>query len=293
MIKFLLGFPLLCFAASSSASHFDWKTDTLNWARNFWGPAASMALVKGGSALSDWCEEHFTESAELENPVGTTVQTGCSQIANLSHWGTFHHLVWHVVDAFPVGENSLAAYVWASVSLNDCHTSAPILQLLVFEGDKVASAKSYWDLDKLCGTSQPWNSGSNALDFIRGQYAQLDAAYNTAGAEMLTRLVGNTFISLDGKIRGPRAPEGIAASDFIRRIAKLGITKVNHGFVDAFPLATSPNTVAAYAMITQSFGGCTVVHPAIVIFTFSGGRVVMQEGYWDTNAVAPCLKKEL
>jgi len=249
-------------------------------------------IVKGGSALSGWCEEHFTESAELENPVGTPVQTGCAQIANLSQWGNIHYLVYHVIDAFPVTENSLAAYIWASISVNDCHTSAPVFQVLVFEGDRIATSKSYWDLDKLCGTSKPWNSGSNALDFIRGQYVQLDAAYNTAGADMLTRLVGNTFISLDGKMRGPRIPEGVAISDLPRMTAKLGITKINHGFVDAFPLATSPNTVAAYAMVTQSFGRCTVVSPGIIIFTFSGGRVVLQENYWDMNTLAPCIKRK-
>jgi hypothetical protein len=285
---FKLAFLLL---VGASSLRLNWKTDTLAWAREFWGPELAASIVKGENEFFDWCQEHFTKDGKLENPVGKGVKMGCSQIADLSEWGKLHFVIHRVIDAFPVSDNSFVVYSMVSGQINDCRTTFPMIHEVIMDGIKVASLKSFWDTGKLCG-SQPWHhKGLATLDFIKGHGAQLDAAFNLAGGEMLSKLA-DTFVTPETIVKGPRALQGIKASELPLLATKVGITKMTHAFVDAFSLETSPNTIAAYAIATQSFGDCHVSHPIIFIYTFSGEKLILQQNYWDINMISSCSKKK-
>jgi len=271
--------PFVCLGA-----HPNWQTHSLEWARAF---AASLQdkLNHDRKGLEGQLKEWFTPSATFENPVGLPAKKGFAQIADLSEWGRFHYLTYHVIDAIPVEQlNAMAVYLNVGLAVNDCHTSFPMVEILTFEGERISAFKSYWDLGSLCGSPAPWTTSTSVLDFTRDRFERMDKAFNTGGVDGLLGASSEWFSS-DSTMRGPRAPNANPVADLIRDFGPLGLKYQTHGIIDAFSLSSKPNVVVSYFSLTLSSDYCTVSFPSLAISTFTGDKVSFTESYWDMNAV--------
>jgi hypothetical protein len=290
-LKFLFSFLLLSLS-SSAASQPQWRSDPLTWSRGFFRGIYSGINSKHG--IESVLREYATPDVQLENPVGTPVKQGIKEVADLSEWGNIHYIFYHIFDAIqPKASDSLAVYMRINVHVNECRTSFPAIVILTFEGEKINSLKYYWDTAALCGTMAPrWNRDSKAaIDFLRREGAALDATLNEGDIKELTRAMGKTY-DPEGFVESPMGSGKKAVSTVLTELGRSGLTGFTHDFIEAIQLPTSPNTIATFLITTATIGSCTVSFPDIVIFTYNGGKVSLQQSYWDASLLSECAKQK-
>jgi len=277
---------ILCVASAT----LNWRTEPLAWARAAWAKFESGC---NSNNLMPALQEMCTPDMTFRNPVGLPQKKSLAAIADLSEWVGLKSVNFQIIDAIYSPEsNALAVYMTDAVHIGDCHTTVPLIAIMTFEGDKISDMSTYWDVAMLCGP-RPWNRDNNdVLKFLRDFYSRGDAALSQGDKTTFASIIDG-FMAKDAVMENPAGTRGQHPSATVDQLKHVGLTGSNNYIVDAVKDSSSPNSIAAYAISTLSFGDCSVTIPVIAVYTFEGDRCILQQNYWDASRLNKCIKKEL
>lgn len=147
-----------------------YKGEKVAWQKNYWDPSHLCGaaapwnqgadavqysreryrrlaeVLNEGKDLAGYLEQHITEDATCENPVGAPIKQGVKQIADLSGYPKLLHFSATPVEVIrTVDPNTLATYHITTYQFKNCYVTTPVLGLVTLKGDKVLSRKTYWD----------------------------------------------------------------------------------------------------------------------------------------------------